>query len=499
MGKATVLNNYGNGYYRIKLLYNNAQIDAELLALQQANGQYITILYNAQQTLENISDDVIIARTAMNKTIEQYKNNLISKGNEIPDVIPPIPENDPETGLPWTDPDRAQDALLFDGINLARTNASVASVARNPDLDTAILKHLRQQSSSIKTGHYGEYQSTVADRIALEGYAALTVYESLGYGYSSAENVINYWLNSSEYSAHLLDATVTEIGVAYKYASSHPQTYLWGIILALPDPDPPSIITATYPEDPLKEKANQTEINLDKITLDKIATPSVKITYPEKLTESVKNFAIARAKEIAAEKELARIMAEKLSRDIRIAKLNNLKNTIIEEIAAWCVTYSTSIPIGATVSTLEVPGYYDASVNIAPAGKNLPEYGQLVAAEGMNPSQIFVNAALEAGHLKWKPLCRYGTVLGISSNVGTIELFETVERKIDNGELEMNINETEILYSVPFIYLGCDSRAFEIGDIVVVTWLDQDRTKPRVIGFRDHPRSCDGRYSWVQT
>jgi hypothetical protein len=43
---------------------------------------------------------------------------------------------------------------------------------------------------------------------------------------------------------------------------------------------------------------------------------------------------------------------------------------------------------------------------------------------------------------------------------------------------------------VPVKYMDCDIEAFSLGDIVVVQFENQKAEKPRVIGFRDHPRTC---------
>lgn len=45
--------------------------------------------------------------------------------------------------------------------------------------------------------------------------------------------------------------------------------------------------------------------------------------------------------------------------------------------------------------------------------------------------------------------------------------------------------------NVPFTYRDCGSRAFKVGDRVVVEFSGPNKANPRIIGFEDHPRPCN--------
>ncbi|MBK8191535.1 MAG: hypothetical protein IPK79_13940 [Vampirovibrionales bacterium] len=77
-----------------------------------------------------LKDDSAIAEAAYNAVIEQWQNDLISKENSTAPSLTPDPENDPETGLPWVDPDRAQEAPLLDLINAYRADHSLDPLTR---------------------------------------------------------------------------------------------------------------------------------------------------------------------------------------------------------------------------------------------------------------------------------------------------------------------------------------------------------------------------------
>ncbi|MBK8896891.1 MAG: hypothetical protein IPN66_06625, partial [Candidatus Competibacteraceae bacterium] len=93
--------------------------------------------------------------------------------------------NDPETGNPWADPDRAQDGPLLQAINSARSNGGVGALARKSALDTTIRRHLVALKGTSRVSHYGIDGSTAEDRARLSGYSfdgAVGIAQLLAYG-----------------------------------------------------------------------------------------------------------------------------------------------------------------------------------------------------------------------------------------------------------------------------------------------------------------------------
>ena len=183
-----------------------------------------------------------------------------------------------------------------------------------------------------------------------------------------------------------------------------------------------------------------------------------------------------------------------ITRQKRRNTLNSARDKINDsEIQAWCVDYSTEIAPDTKVRTIEVPGYRlkgEPSMVIAPGGSGTSgvKYGQLRSALTMTPETVFLNAALEPGHLKWRPRWRYGQITWISESEDKchVALEQEWGRRVDVAP-KMPLNDKATLENVPIRYMSCNRAAFEVGDWVVVEWKDNE---PAVIGFRSEPRSC---------
>ena len=494
MGRATILSGGTDGLYTIRPEYNNVPLDKLIADLTAAKDAALPVLGRATSTLSLLEDETEVARRAMNAVIFQWQQDLLNAGNPPP--LEPPTEDDPETGMPWDPSDKAQEGPLFDSINAARTGAGKAALIRDDDLDFAARRHVYDMSGRNLMGHVGSDKSVPSSRVAATGYQADLVVELLSCGAFTAASAVNAWTGNS--SAPIYSDVATKIGVAYTYSTHHPATYLWVAVLAHPDPDPdPSPPTITYPDDPAQKTAREQEAGLEKIE-----PPKTEVTTPEKLGEVVRKFGIAAAKEAAARRELARLLAEY---DANVRKLNDLEalKTAHDAAAidAWCADLSEEIAASTVVDTFEPPGYRDGdAIHIAPYQSDPHSWdstkvGQLRYAATLNEAQVFVNLAMEAGHLKWRPLWRYGIITEIQSGADTCNL--TLEAATSRGPAgALSLNETANLTAVPVVYMNCNSAAFEVGDRVIVLYKGQDRTQPKVIGFADHPRDCGG---WIES
>jgi len=59
----------------------------------------------------------------------------------------------------------------------------------------------------------------------------------------------------------------------------------------------------------------------------------------------------------------------------------------------------------------------------------------------------------------------------------------------------INVNAESSYEAVPVEYMNCNAAAFEEGDSVLVEFTDQDKTMPKVIGFKEEPQSCEFRFT----
>ena len=226
MGTAIIVQNIGAGLYKIRPLWHMEFLERELNALNAIESTYLTTIANALNTRDLLQNDVALATDALNAVIKQWQDDLIRRGQEQPPPLEPEDPIDPNTGLPWEDPDRAQEAPLLTEINSARTAASVSAVTRDTQLDAACLSHLRYQKGNGKTGHLGELGSKARDRARWAGYFnPTTLYEILAYGPRTPAEACERFLKTN--NSEILSSSVTKIGIAHVYAEQHFCSYLW--------------------------------------------------------------------------------------------------------------------------------------------------------------------------------------------------------------------------------------------------------------------------------
>lgn len=516
MGKAIITANVGDGLYKARPLYDLTRLNKELDKLNTDQAEYYALLGKAVLSLSLLEDETEIARRAMNAVINQWQQDLLNTENPPP-IVPPT-EDDPETGMPWDPPDSAQYAPLEDAINAARTAAGKSTLTRDDDLDFAARRHVWDMSGSRLMGHIGSDKSVPTSRIAATGYQADFAVELVACGSFTAESAVHNWAVNA--SSSIYSDTATQLGVAYTYSTSHPATHLWVALLAHPDPDPdPSPPTVTYPDDPAQKTAREQEAGLEKIEPPKTEV----LAQPAKLTDVVRKFGIAAGKEAAARREVQRLLAEYDIRATRISELQALKTSLNTlEYDVWSTFYTEALKVGQEIETAEPPGYWrdDATPTAVAGGGVYPqdylytEYpwniaafdsaqvkpGKLASAVPLSPEAVFYDACLEPGHLKWKPLWRYGTITRLDKPASVCDLtLEVVTARLFIDEhTPLDLNEHETLTNVVISYPPCNGYGFEEGDEVLVLFEGHDRSSPKVVGFRRAPRDCNGREDWLQ-
>ena len=522
MGRAVITANIGAGLYRARPVYNDAAVSRELALLRQANLSYSKTIAAAYRAQELLDREAVEAGAALNAVVAQWKAALIDKATLIPPLPPPT-ETDPDTGEAWVDPDRAQDAPLFDAINAARAAAGVPPLTRKPQLDTAARKYLKYQGYTNRIGSIDETGLKPENRIAVEGYAASAADELLSYGDMTPDAVVAGWLKNPEMRAKLLDPAFTECGVSYHHSPQHFAGQLWGLELATPGPTPEPV-TLQQP-DPVTGQSEAVNG-----TLNKIEVPTVDDFSPKQLGEAAQKYGIAIGKVRLAEREIARLRAEKLARDKRIAVLEGIEASH-QPMDVWCYRLDDQIAVGAEVDTVEVPGFWkeagtvrdvtlykwldgtdsrkrvvsmtERSWNIAPTGGYGETTGKLASSEGISDAAVFVNAALEPGHIKWRPRWRYGMLTSMSASGAATVALNTENSRGFHGEAPLTIN-AQAGVNCGCRYPDCDAEAFRynnqmIPDLeVLVGFSGADRSTATVLGFRREPLPCpSGRVSWV--
>lgn len=521
MGRCRILSHRGGALYRATPVYDFAPLDAEVATLTEKAAQYAGVIVRALNAIAELEDDAAVAKAALNAVIQQWLDGLIRDLNDAPPQLEPPTENDPETGLPWDDTAKAQMLALFEGINAARAAASVSALTRDADLDRAAISHLRDQAHTRRAGHLGSGATYPVDRVARVGYLAAAVGETLAYGNTTAASVMTDW--QAQDSTTLLGGDYVDVGVAYVYEPTYPHTHLWAAVYAQPGMPPPA---AQYGDDPATKTAEEKEAALQRIEL-----PQTQTDQPKKLSEVVAVYAKAAQKLAAAIRELARLYAEGLARSQRLMELTTLKTALNEvEIDVWCADFNEVLVTGQEYGTFEVPGfysetpthrvstiyegtagarlvdYYEQSINIAPSGTRYGPHGKLRLGTNMTGAGVAWNLAMEPGHLRWKPWCRYAVITAITGDTCTLELVaakerdpvieERLTRLFDDTRLNLN-PEAMTLTGVTAEYQGSGVSFFVVGDEVLVYFKNFDWSQPLIIGFRRVPRPFSGRQGWI--
>jgi hypothetical protein len=117
----------------------------------------------------------------------------------------------------------------------------------------------------------------------------------------------------------------------------------------------------------------------------------------------------------------------------------------------------------------------------------------------MTPPQAYYNAAILPGWQKFKPTYRSGVITAISGDTADVLLDEAKSSASDIADIglvnvEFDVNQTTTLTNVPIVYQDCNGTVFEVGDGVVVQFMSQSWSAPRIIGFLSNPKLCNKWY-----
>ncbi|MDD4998379.1 MAG: hypothetical protein PHI99_09520, partial [Syntrophales bacterium] len=152
----------------------------------------------------------------------------------------------------------------------------------------------------------------------------------------------------------------------------------------------------------------------------------------------------------------------------------------VESRTVWCVDYSTALT--GSVGTIEINGEADA-INIMPGGAT--GAGLLQHPLAMTPSGVFVNSAKLPAWQKWMPTYRAGVITSISGDTCNVALDAAL-----SSAQSIDINQADALTNVTIKYMTCDGLIFQVGDHVVVQFVGQSQSSPKVVGFVDNPRNA---------
>ncbi|WP_305046321.1 hypothetical protein [Geoalkalibacter sp.] len=202
----------------------------------------------------------------------------------------------------------------------------------------------------------------------------------------------------------------------------------------------------------------------------------------------------AAAREVARIQNVRRVaLIRQAANGARIAYLEGqIGEDPIREV--WCADLNEGVT--GTVGTIEIggePGHViirPAGVEGTQAGHSPERDGQMQPTASSTPAAAFYNYALLPGWEKWRPRYRAGIISSLDGDTCTVQIFH-----LTATHQGLNVNQGTVLQNVPILYLDCNGEAFSVGDRVVVEFVQQNFSAPRVIGFLDNPMPCEQRLS----
>ena len=207
--------------------------------------------------------------------------------------------------------------------------------------------------------------------------------------------------------------------------------------------------------------------------------------------------ALQEATEAAAEAEVAKEKAtvkvsglkyQKMALESRLSAIQAIDVT--ERADVWCVDLTEDA--SGSVATIEVNGEGGQGILIAPEGR-FPDAGDgyMTARAVQSAEQVFYNAAILPGWQKYAPTFRTGTISNIDYDNDTCTV--TLDSAVSTAQ-SLGINQATLLEGVEIEYMNCNAKAFDNNDAVVVQFVGQSWSSPKVIGFVSNPKACGPAY-----
>ena len=101
--------------------------------------------------------------------------------------------------------------------NEERAKAGLDPLELNSELANAAESHSDSMAEDDFFSHTGADGYSVGDRVQSNGYQYSTVGENIAAGYTTAEDVVQAWMDSPGHRDNILNADYTEIGIGYEF------------------------------------------------------------------------------------------------------------------------------------------------------------------------------------------------------------------------------------------------------------------------------------------
>lgn len=168
---------------------------------------------------------------------------------------------------------------------------------------------------------------------------------------------------------------------------------------------------------------------------------------------------------------------------------NKLAENPEPTVQAWCADLTENL--SGEVGTIEIPNERTNDTQIRPGYGGEAVYsasrdGQLQQVVSSTAAGVYYNYAMFPGWQKWKPTYRVGKITAKPTDDTANVLLDSATSTAQ--QLDINVSDT--LSDIPIVYMDCNGAVFEVDDRVIVEFISQDHTNPRIIGFETNPKAC---------
>ena len=117
------------------------------------------------------------------------------------------------------------DREILQLVNNERTDAGLAPLSINSQLDRAANLHTDEMVQADKMQHQLPGEASLGDRVSATGYDWTRVAENIAAGSKTPEAVVDGWMNSSGHRKNILNPNYTHLGVGYENAPDDNDSY----------------------------------------------------------------------------------------------------------------------------------------------------------------------------------------------------------------------------------------------------------------------------------
>ncbi|MDB9473354.1 CAP domain-containing protein [Dolichospermum circinale] len=112
---------------------------------------------------------------------------------------------------------------VFDLLNNERFRAGLSLLRLNSQLIAAAQAHSNDMARHNYLNHTGSDGSSMVDRMTRYGYNYRWAGENIAYGQTSAQEVMQSWMNSAGHRKNILNPKFRDVGIVYAYGN----TFYW--------------------------------------------------------------------------------------------------------------------------------------------------------------------------------------------------------------------------------------------------------------------------------